>query len=54
MRFALSRKEEDLDAFDKQYLAMLGFSLRSAKDQLAVADVADKSNKDRSAWPTTK
>ena len=44
----LERKEESIDGFDKQYLAMLGFSLRSAKDQLAVADVAGKSSKDRS------
>ena len=32
----------------KQYLAMLGCSLKSTKDQLVVADVADKSTKDRS------
>ena len=48
LRFALGRKAESIDGFDKQYLAMLGFSLRSAKDQLVVVDVADKSGKDRS------
>ena len=48
LRFALGRKEESIDGFDKQYLAILGFSLRSAKDQLAVADVADKTGKGRS------
>ena len=46
--FALGRKEESIDGFDKQHLAMLGFSLRSAKDQLVVADVAGKAGKDRS------
>ena len=33
LRFALGRKAESIDGFDKQYLAMLGFSLKSAKDQ---------------------
>ena len=49
LQFAIGRKEESIDGFDKQYLAMLGFSLRSAKDQLVVADVAGKARKDRSA-----
>ena len=35
-------------AFDKQYLNMLGFSLKSNADQLALADVAGKARKDRS------
>ena len=48
LRFALGSKEESIDGFDKQYLAMLGFSLRSAKDQLVVADVAETAIKDRS------
>ena len=49
LRFALGRKEEVIYGFDKQYLAMLGFSLKSGEDQLAVADVAGKARKDRSA-----
>ena len=48
LRFVLERKEESIDGFDKQYLVMLGFSLRPARDQLAVADVADNVSKDRS------
>ena len=39
LRFALEKKEESIDGFDKQYLSMLGFSLRTTKDQSAVADV---------------
>ena len=31
VRFALSRKEEDLDGFDKQYLDMLGFPMKSVE-----------------------
>jgi hypothetical protein len=50
LRFALGRKKELIDGFDKQYLAMLGFSLKSSEDQLAVADVAGKARKDRSKW----
>ena len=49
----LERKEEIIDGFDKQYLAMLGFSLRSFKDQLVVVDVAGKS-KDRSVLSDEK
>ena len=41
-------------SFDKQYLAMLGCSLRATKDQLALADVADKSSKDRSVSSDNK
>ena len=48
LRFALGRKEEVIDAFDKQYLNMLGFSLKSEKDQLALADAAGGRRKDRS------
>ena len=48
LRFVLGRKEEVLDVFDKQYLQMLGFSLRSIEDQLPLADDAGKHRKDRS------
>ena len=49
MRFALSRMEEDLDGFDKQYLEMLGFVLlKSVENQLALADGALRHQKDRS------
>ena len=54
LRYVLERKEESIDGFDKQYLAMLGFSLRSFKGQLAVADVADKSTTDRSVLSDDK
>ena len=39
LRFAFEKKEESIDGFDKQYLSMLGFSLRTIKDQSVVADV---------------
>ena len=47
-RFALGRKEEVIDGFDKQYLTMFGFSLKSEKDQLALADAAGGRRNDRS------
>ena len=40
LRFALGRKEEVIDGFDKQYLRMFGFSRKSHEDQLALADNA--------------
>ena len=49
VRFALSRKEEELDGFDKQYLEMLGFPMKSVDNQLALADGASECRKDRSA-----
>ena len=48
LRFTLSRKEEDLDGFDKQYLDMLGLFLKSVANQLALADGAYERRKDRS------
>ena len=48
-RFALNRKEEVIDGVDKQYLNMLGFSLKSNQDKLALADDAGQGRKDRSA-----
>ena len=47
LRFALGRKEEDLDGIDKQYLNIVGF-LKSSEDQLALADGASEHRKDRS------
>ena len=46
LRFALERKEESIDGFDKQYLSMLGFTLTSIKDQSVVADVANLATND--------
>ena len=37
VRFALSRQEEYLDGFDKQYLDMIGFPTKSAENQFALA-----------------
>ena len=51
LRFALERKEESIDGFDKQYLSMLGFLLRSFKDQPAMADVVNKLTNDQSVSP---
>jgi len=51
LRFTLERKEESIDGFDKQYLTMLGFSLRSIKDQSAVADVVNELTNDQSVSP---
>ena len=48
LRFTLSRQEEGLDGFDKQYLDMLGFSLKSVENQFALADGALRHQKDRS------
>ena len=48
LRFAFGRKEEVLYGFDKQYLKMLGFSLKSIEDHLALADDAGEHRKDRS------
>ncbi len=49
VRFALGRKEEELCGFDKQYLEMLGFLVKSVDNQLALADGASRCRKDRSA-----
>ena len=48
MRFVLSRKEEYLDGFDKQYLDMLGYSLKSVEKQLDLVDGPPRHQKGRS------
>jgi hypothetical protein len=52
LRIALSRKEEGLDAFDKHYLDMLGFSLKSVENQLALVDGASEDQKVGRSRPT--
>ena len=49
MRFALNRREEELDGVVKQDLDMMGFAVKSVDNKLALADGASHHRKYRSA-----
>ena len=48
VRCALNGREEEQYGFDKQYLEMLGFVVKSADNQLALVDGASYHRQDRS------